>query len=184
MVSIYSTFSILKYFVTINCILVLVLNGYAYGFWNLFYFCDISLFLTALTFWIPDKYRSILSSLSALFALLSSLVWSIDLITLYFDVSLFGMAYYMYNPSYHIGMRFLSTFHLWLWIVHLYLLKKYKYNPTAFNYWLKIIFFLYFLFEYLTPKQPKNINSYEIYYYKYILVIITYCLHRLFFLIF
>jgi uncharacterized membrane protein len=81
-------------------------------------------------------------------------------------------------------MRFLSTFHIWLWIVHLYLLKKYSYNPNAYQLWLKIIFGVYFSLEFFEPEKPVNINGYENYSYKYILVGIIYLLHRLFFLMF
>jgi hypothetical protein len=176
--------NIIKYFVTLNCFLVLGLNALNYGLWNLCYFCDISLLLTTLTFWVQFNYRSLLSSISVLLAFLPSIVWTIDFILLSIDISLFGMADYMFNPSYHIIMRFLSTFHVWLWIVHLYLIKKYTYSWIALNFWLFIIFIVYFSLETFQPIKPKNINSYEKYHYKYILIIINYCLHRLFFLIF
>ena len=184
MIRLYSTITILKYFVTLNCFLVLGLNAYIYGILNLCYFCDISLFLTSITFWIPLNYRSLLSSIAILLAFLPSIVWTIDFVLLSMDISLFGMANYMFNDSYNVGIRFLSTFHIWLWIVHLYLINKYTYNFNAYKYWLSIIFVVYFFLETFKPIKPENINSYEIYHYKYILIVVNYCLHQLFFLIF
>jgi hypothetical protein len=174
----------LEYFITINCILVLGLNTLKYGFWNLCFLCDISLFFTTLVFWIPNRYKSIITSIAALLAFLPAIFWTLDFIFLSYGVSIFGMANYMLNDKYPLFMRFLSTFHIWLWIVHLYLLKKYSYNPNAYQLWLKIIFGVYFSLEFFEPEKPVNINGYENYSYKYILVGIIYLLHRLFFLMF
>lgn len=168
---------LIKYFVYTHTILVLGLNAYIYGLWNLLFFCDISLFITCITFLIPFRYRSISSSIATLLAFIPSIVWTIDFALLYFGINIFNMARYMYDPKYNILMRYLSTFHIWLWIVHLYLLKKYRYSTKAFLCWIEIFFGVYLILNIFTPKQPSNINAYEQPEYKYIFIVTNLFLH-------
>lgn len=172
--------NLIKYFVYTHTILVLGLNAYIYGLWNLLFFCDISLFITCITFFIQFRYRSISSSVASLLAFLPSIVWTIDVILLYFQINIFGMASYMYDPTYNMFMRYLSTFHIWLWIVHLYLLKKYRYSQNAYFYWIIILASVYLILHIFTPKQPKNINGYEQPLYTYIFIVANLFLHFIF----
>ncbi len=152
--------------------------------WNLCYFCDISLLLTTIVFWIPLEYKSNIASTSALLACLPCIAWTIDYIFLSIGISSFDIATYMYDPKYSIGMRFLSLFHVWLWLVHLYLLSKYSYDIKSYQTFLKIVFCVYLCLESFEPHQPPNINNYVNPFYKYFYVIMIYFMHKLFSLFF
>lgn len=171
---------LITYFVTLNTLLVLGLNAYVYGLWNLCFFCDISLLLTMMTFYIPHKFRSEISSLATLLAFLPCIAWTLDYLLLYFNICIFGLANYMFDAKYHIGMRFLSTFHIWLWIVHIYLLKKYKYNKNSFVNWLVFITIIYLILNIFTPEYPDNINSYKNPIYTCIFIVFNFIIHKLF----
>jgi hypothetical protein len=104
----------------------------AYGPSNFLYFCDIALFLTLMGLWTENKT---LISMAAVGILLPQIVWVVDYIGLFFNISLLGMTKYMFSDTISLFARSLSLFHGWLPFLLIYLVMKLGYCKKAMLNW-------------------------------------------------
>ena len=86
-----------------------------YGATNFLYFCDLALFLTAVSLW---SRWSLPASVALVGILLPQVLWTLDLIARLCGVHLIGMTDYLFDSSLPLLVRGLSLFHLWLpWLL-------------------------------------------------------------------
>jgi hypothetical protein len=92
-----------------------------YGWANFLHLCDIAVILTCIGLWRTD---ALLLSSQAVGSLLSDPLWALDVAwRLAFGHHLVGGTQYMWNPSFPLWVRLLSSFHIVLpvvlvWSVH------------------------------------------------------------------
>ena len=100
-----------------------------YGPWNLLYFCDLALLITAVAIWIEDP---LLVSMQAVAITAPQLLWVVDLLArLVAGVHVTGVTRYMLDSSIPLFLRGLSLFHGWLPFFLLWLLSRLGYDRRA-----------------------------------------------------
>ena len=130
---------------------------------NFLYFCDVALLLTLPALWLESSY---LASMMALAITLPQLLWQVDFIVypasgfrVHFPIDLTG---YMFDPKEPVFTRCLSSFHLWLPIVLIWVVWRLGYDRRAI--WGQIVLALVVLWlSYLFTTYPAgpagNVNK-------------------------
>jgi hypothetical protein len=96
-----------------------------YGPANFLWFCDFGLLVTALALWLNSR---LLISTQAIALALPQTVWILDFVT---GGHLIGITAYMFHSSTPLFTRLLSTFHIWLPILLVYLVWRMGYDRRA-----------------------------------------------------
>ena len=97
----------------------------AYGPANFLWFCDVAFILTGIALWLESP---LLASMQAVAMLISQTIWTIDFIS---GGQLLGIAAYMFNPAIPLFTRVLSTFHLWMPVLLLWMVWRLGYDRRA-----------------------------------------------------
>lgn len=130
---------------------------------NFLYFCDVALLLTVPALWLESSY---LASMMAIAIVLPQILWQLDFIV--YPLSgfrthfLIDSAGYMFDPNEPFFTRCLSSFHFWLPIVLLWLVRRLGYDRRAI--WGQIVLALVMLsLSYLLTTYPTgpagNVNK-------------------------
>ena len=120
-----------------------------YGPANFLWFCDFGLLVTMLGLWFDSP---LLISTQAIALALPQTVWIIDFLS---GGRLIGLSAYMFNPAIPLFTRFLSTFHLWLPILLIWLVWRMGYDRRAI--WLQTLFMAAVLiasYVFTDPRHP------------------------------
>jgi hypothetical protein len=117
---------------TLFCAILIPFYWHAYGPANFLYFCDIALLATLIALWTHSR---LLISMQALAILLGQTLWIFDFLArITFGKAPLGLAAYMFDPGIPPFVRALSSFHLWLPFLLIYLLWKWGYDRRALVY--------------------------------------------------
>jgi hypothetical protein len=124
-----NAFPILRWLALLWIVTWLPLNVCVWGWANLMHICDIGVVLACIGLWLGN---SLLISSQALSSLSAGVLWSLDvgwrLVT---GHHLVGGTEYMRDPTYPLGVRLQSTFHLALPLVLLWAMHKLGYERRA-----------------------------------------------------
>lgn len=96
-----------------------------YGPANFLWFCDMGLLMTLAGLWLDSP---LLISMEAVALSLPQTFWIADFLT---GGRIIGVSAYMFNPAIPLLTRLLSTFHLWLPILLIYLVWRLGYDRRA-----------------------------------------------------
>lgn len=96
-----------------------------YGPANFLWFCDMGLLVTLAGLWLNSP---LLISLEAVAMTLPQTVWIADFVS---GGRLIGISHYMFEPGIPLFTRLLSTFHIWLPILLVYLVWRVGYDRRA-----------------------------------------------------
>lgn len=111
------------------CVLVPI-YWHDYGPANFLWFCDMGFLITLLALWLNSP---LLIGVEAIALALPQTVWIADFLS---GGRLIGVSHYMFEPGIPLFTRLLSTFHIWLPILLLYLVWQVGYDRRAF--WIQI----------------------------------------------
>ena len=103
-----------------------------YGPTNFLYFCDAALLLTFAGIWTES---ALLISLPAVGILVPQIVWLVDFGGNCLGAHLTGMTNYMFDAKIPLFARGLSTFHGWLPVLLVWLLRRVGYDRRALPLW-------------------------------------------------
>lgn len=103
-----------------------------YGPTNFLYFCDLALFLTLAALWLENR---LLAAMAGVGIILPQLVWCTDFVGNCFGVHLTGMTNYMFDANRSLFLRGLSSFHGWLPLLLLWMIRRLGYDKRAFAWW-------------------------------------------------
>ncbi len=135
-----------------------------YGPTNFLYFCDISLFLVAISLWTE---RSLPASMAAVGILIPQLLWCCDFLAGLLGIKLFGMTDYMFDARNSLFLRSLSFFHGWLPFLIVFLVKRLGYDRRALWAWTGLGWSLCLIAYFFLPpagailadsKIPRNVD--------------------------
>lgn len=132
------------------CVLV-PLYWRSYGPANFLWFCDAALLITLLALWLQSP---LLASAGAVGIVLPQTVWLIDFVS---GGRLIGISDYMFNPDIPAHVRALSTFHIWLPILLVWMVWRLGYDRRAL--WVQSLILVGLLvFSYLLtdPRHPPT----------------------------
>lgn len=114
-----------KVFCTLFLFVLVPVYWADYGPANFLWFCDAGLVVTTIGLWLESP---LLISMSAVALAAPQGVWAIDFLS---GGRLLGISDYMFNPDLPLFIRFLSTFHLWLPILLVWLTWRIGYDRRA-----------------------------------------------------
>ena len=97
----------------------------AYGPNDFLWFCDAAAILTIFGLWLESP---LIASINAVAMTLPQTIWIIDFLTLGHVV---GVSAYMFDPGVKLYVRALSTFHIWLPFLLLWMVKRLGYDRCA-----------------------------------------------------
>jgi hypothetical protein len=122
-----------------------------YGPANFLWFCDFGLLVTLVGLWLESR---LLISTQAIALALPQTVWIVDFLT---GGRLIGLSGYMFNPAIPLFTRLLSTFHIWLPILLVYLVWQMGYDRRA--VWVQILFMAAVLIASYIFTDPRHPHS-------------------------
>ena len=141
------------------CVLVPVYWRH-YGPANFLWFSDVALFQSAAALWLGGRpvgrHRPglLLASMAAVGVLIPELAWNLDLLThLLSGHELFGLARYMFNPTYPLYLRLLSLFHVPLPLLLLWLVRRLGYDRRALVAQTVLAWVIYLLIYAVKPSE-------------------------------
>lgn len=137
------------------CVLVAVYWP-AYGPANFLWFCDAAAIVTGLALWLQSP---LLAGSQAVAMTISQTVWTLDFLT---GGRLLGISAYMFDRNIHLYVRALSTFHLWLPFLLLWMVWRLGYDRRS--VWLQTFLcgaVLIASFLLTDPRQPRRGYPYE-----------------------
>ena len=97
----------------------------AYGPADFLWFCDVAAILTLIALWIESP---LLASINAVAMTLPQTIWIVDFLT---GGRVVGVSAYMFDPGVPLYVRALSTFHLWLPFLILWMVARLGYDRRA-----------------------------------------------------
>jgi hypothetical protein len=100
----------------------------SYGPQNFLWFCDVALFLTFFALWFE---WSLPAGMATLAVLVPDVWWNIDFCTGLLGLRKPGMASYMFDPNYPLFVRGLSSFHMWMPPLLVWLASRLGYDRRA-----------------------------------------------------
>ncbi|MFA6065915.1 MAG: hypothetical protein WC707_01915 [Candidatus Babeliaceae bacterium] len=129
----------LQFCLTIFTLILIPAYWHYYGPQNFLWLSDVGLFLTVIALWLHSQ---LVISIAAVGILALELIWCLDYVAqLIFNINLFSLADYMFNPAYPLIIRGLSLFHIVTPVIWIIYLKHYGYDKRAplyftFLYWI------------------------------------------------
>lgn len=127
-----------------------------YGPLGLLWTCDVAVLVLLVAIWIESR---LLVSIEALAVLLPLLLWGVDLayrLAMGHGHYLLGFAGYMFDPRVPTKIRALSTFHIWLPLMVVYLLLRLGYDRRALVVQSAIVTVLLITCRLISPPQPAT----------------------------
>lgn len=128
----------------------------AYGPANFLWFCDAAAILTCIALWLESP---LLAGSQAVAMTLSQTLWTLDFLT---GGHLLGISAYMFDPGIRLYVRGLSTFHIWMPVLLLWMVWRLGYDRRSI--WLQIFVcwaLLLASFLLTDPRQPRRGYPYE-----------------------
>jgi hypothetical protein len=133
-----------------------VINWHYYGPLAFLWSCDIAVITLLLGIWLESRLLVSIEGVAILFPLA---LWGIDLVYRVFRGRghyLLGFAGYMFDPRVPWQIRLLSSFHVWLPIILIYLLARLGYDRRAFSIQCLIVTVLMVTCRLVSPPQPAS----------------------------
>lgn len=133
-----------------------VINWQAYGPIDFLWSCDVAVLVLLVAVWTESR---LLLSIEAVAILFPLLLWGFDLacrLVMGKGHYPLGFAGYMFDPRVPRSVRMLSSFHIWLPIVIVYLLMRLGYDRRAFFMQSIIVMVLMVGCRMLTPPPPAT----------------------------
>jgi hypothetical protein len=128
-----------------------------YGPANFCYFCDIALLATLAALWFES---GLLASMQGISILLPQAVWMVDFFsTAILHKSPVGMTAYMFDSSIPLFVRGLSTFHMWLPILLVWLIWRLGYDRKALGLQVLCGWVVLLICYFLLPAPPAPISN-------------------------
>jgi hypothetical protein len=118
----------LKLFYTAFMGIMIPIYWRAYGPADFLWFCDAAAILTIFALWLESP---LLTSINAVAMTLPQTIWIIDFIT---GGHVVGVSKYMFDSGVPLHVRLLSTFHLWLPFLLIWMTRRLGYDRRAFLY--------------------------------------------------
>ena len=132
----------------------LPVNVYAWGWQNMMHFCDIGAIIACIGIW---KQDSLLVSSQTIGALFVGVLWILVIAwRLAAGQHLFGGTEYMWDTHYALWIRLMSTFHIWLPLLLLWVMRKIGYDRRALALQSVIAAVLLVFSRYLPPSLNMN----------------------------
>jgi len=126
-----------------------------YGPANFLWFSDIALLALVPALWLEN---ALLVSMLAISVVFFEAIWNLDfLFRLATGKSLIGLSAYMFDPGIPLFIRGLSSFHLVLPLLLLWLLQRLGYDHRAFL-WQTIVALVVLPLSYLVSNAQENVN--------------------------
>jgi hypothetical protein len=126
-----------------------------YGPANFLWFSDIALLIMVPALWLESR---LLVSMMALSILLLELVWNIDFfVRLIKGVSLIGLSAYMFDPKIPLFIRGLSSFHILLPLLVVWMLQRLGYDHRALS-WQTLVAIVVLPLSYFVSNPRENVN--------------------------
>jgi len=126
-----------------------------YGPVNFLWFSDIALLALVPALWLEN---ALLVSMLAISVVFFEALWNLDfLFRLATGKSLIGLSAYMFDPGIPLFIRGLSSFHLVLPLLLLWLLQRLGYDHRAFL-WQTIVALVVLPLSYLVSNAQENVN--------------------------
>jgi len=126
-----------------------------YGPANFLWFSDIALLALVPALWLEN---ALLVSMLAISVVFFEALWNLDfLFRLATGKSLIGLSAYMFDPGIPLFIRGLSSFHLVLPLLLLWLLQRLGYDHRAFL-WQTIVALVVLPLSYLVSNAQENVN--------------------------
>jgi hypothetical protein len=100
----------------------------SYGPNDFLWFCDAAAILTVFGLWLESP---LIASINAVAMTLPQTIWIIDFLAIGHIV---GVSKYMFDPGVQLYVRALSTFHIWLPVLLLWMVKRLGYDRRAIVY--------------------------------------------------
>ena len=122
---------LLKILLTVFVVVLVSQYWKNYGPANFLWFCDFGLVMTALAVWVESP---LLISMEALALTFPQILWTADFLS---GGNIVGFSRYMFKHELPISTRALSTFHLWLPLILVWLVWRLGYDRRAF--WLQVL---------------------------------------------
>ena len=122
----------IKLFYTAFATVLLPYYWHAYGPTNFLYFCDFAFLLTLPAIWLES---SLLVSVATVGILLPQTLWILDFLCRLMGLRLTGITSYMFRSDLPLFARALSTFHIWLPLLLVWLVSRLGYDQRAFRVW-------------------------------------------------
>jgi hypothetical protein len=126
----------------------------AYGPHDFLWFCDAAAILTIYALWWESP---LIASTNAVAMTLPQTIWIIDFLSL---GHLVGISKYMFDPGVQLYVRALSTFHIWLPILLLWMVKRLGYDWRAILYQIVLSTALLIASYILTDPDPRQRPDY------------------------
>jgi hypothetical protein len=144
----------LRWGVLLWLVVWLPVNLHAWGWQNMLHLCDVGAVIACLGIY---KQIPILFSSQAVASLLVGVLWSLDIgWRLVTGQHLFGGTEYMWDARYALWIRLLSTFHVWLPLVLLWVIRKLGYDSRALALQSTITAVLLIFSRFLSPALNMN----------------------------
>lgn len=146
----------LKIGYTIFLGIVIAVYWPAYGPANFLWFCDAAAILTCVALWWESP---LLAGSQAVAMTLSQTIWTLDFLT---GGRLLGISAYMFDPGIRLYVRALSTFHIWMPALLLWMVWRLGYDRRSVRLQIFICWALLLASFLLTdPRQPRRGYPYE-----------------------
>ena len=127
---------------------------HAYGPHDFLWFCDAAAILTIYALWWESP---LIASINAVAMTLPQTIWIIDFLAM---GHLIGISKYMFDPGVQLYVRALSTFHIWLPFLILWMVKRLGYDRRAIVYQIVLSTVLLIASYLLTSPDPKHRPNY------------------------
>jgi hypothetical protein len=120
----------------------------AYTPWNFLFFCDIALLLTLLALWTEDP---LVASMAAVGITVPQLIWVTDFLA---RGNLTGTTTYMFDSRLSLFIRGLSSFHLWLPFLLIWIVWRLGYDRRGLLAWILVTWVVLPLCYFVGPPPP------------------------------
>jgi len=127
---------------------------HAYGPHDFLWFCDAAAILTIYALWWESP---LIASINAVAMTLPQTIWIIDFLAM---GQLIGISKYMFDPGVQLYVRGLSTFHIWLPLLLLWMVKRLGYDRRAIVYQIVLGTVLLLASYILTDPDPRHRPDY------------------------
>jgi hypothetical protein len=127
-----------------------------YGPTNFLYFCDVALLMTVVAVW---RESPLLVSMPAVGIVFPQIIWTVDFLGECVGLPLSGVTGYMFDAKIPLFTRGLSSFHLWLPYLLLWLTWRLGYDRRALRYWTILAWIVLLVSYFLMPPPPAPLHD-------------------------
>jgi hypothetical protein len=148
----------MKFVQILTTLLVLVLVPIYFiknGFLHFLWISDIALFITLAAVW---RKSTLLLSIAMIYAFPFEIIWNLDfIIEIITGNTLLGLAAYMFEEHRPLHLRLLSLFHIYMFVLWIWLTIKWGYDRRGFVYG-TVLYIVTILFSFGLTEPEQNIN--------------------------